>query len=156
MKNLTILIILLTVVWGCEDTPEPPTLVVVEQPQEDIDIDAIIDAKGTFEGIIDEAIESWFRADEKYKFKTVTIRATIENYVELDGMFEGVVWVFLENRRDYLFIMDVSHVPNWQDIFKIDRTATFTVRITNIGAPRVNRIQFHRFGNKGVQCVFLE
>ena len=36
MKNLTILIVLLTVVWGCEDTPEP-TLVVVEQPQEGID-----------------------------------------------------------------------------------------------------------------------
>ena len=156
MKNLTILIILLTVVWGCEDTPEPPTLVVVEQPQEDIDIDAIIDAKGTFEGIIDEAIESWFRANEKYEFKTVTIRATIENYVELDGIFEGVVWVFLENRRDYLFIMDVSHVPNWQDIFKINRAATFTVRITNIGAPRAKQIQFHRFGDKAVQCVFLE
>ena len=136
---------------------------VLEDPNDpDLDdllklIDNAIEATNLMYEIIDSALENSREAHDRYFRKTVTIRATVKEVEEVlihlqgGGFAPPVIWVRLENIRNFPFYMDVSSVQDWKNSFKVGQTYTFTVFIENIGRPR-------RHGHRDpvVECVFLD
>ena len=124
-------------------------------------IDDTIAATDLMYEIIDDTIENWLRAEKKYVWQTVTIRATVKE-VEDVGEFlpwdkpRPIIWVHLENRRNFPFYMNVSSVPDWKNSFKVGQTYTFTVRIENIGRPKIGGIGIGGHGELVVQCKLIE
>ena len=123
-------------------------------------IDNAIEATNLMYEIIDSALENSRKAHNRYFVKTVTIRATVKEVVEVLPVLgpanaPPVIWVHLENRRNFPFYMDVSSVQDWKNSFKVGQTYTFTVLIDNIGRPS-RKLVLHGPGDPVVECIFLD
>ena len=99
-------------------------------PVPDRDINATI----LMNKIVDDLAENRKAAISRYKGEVVIVRARIEKVVVLEDDFFGTtdIYVLLENRRNVVFYIDVSLIPNGKQLFKVGQTYTFTLFIADL------------------------